>query len=431
MTKTANATFTRTYKWTIDKSVTSVNPNPLTLRTQGLTSATGTANYTVSVDKDNPAYVNSNRAVSGNITLTNPLNSGSIEITGVNDVVSQGSTETPFTPNCGNTTFPATLGPGQSLTCTYSTPLNSSASGTNTARAVVASSETIPRANGVGTANFAFGNPTTEVDKTVTVTDSYSGGPQNQSVSLSDVSNGPKTFSYSRQIGPYGVCGNQEVNNTATLRGDNNRVLGTDNATVTAHVLCNAKVVKTVSGAAPTGSQAFTFQLRQDATSTNNGTILEPKTANAQNGGVINFTTGLEPGSTYQICEIVMPGWSTNLGDFVPDSFMPPDGVAPNPNVDNSILCANFTPQAGQGTSTFVVDNTPPPGGRALTIGFWKNWASCSGGNQKPVLDQTLARAESSKTVISATSGTFPAFGGTIYLVLKGSAATQDKAPTA
>jgi hypothetical protein len=49
---------------------------------------------------------------------------------------------------------------------------------------------------------------------------------------------------------------------------------------------------------------------------------------------------------------------------------------------------------------TFTVDNTPPPGGRALTIGFWKNWASCSGGNQKPVLDQTLAKAEPSGTTI-------------------------------
>src|SRR5437870_13903723 len=36
--------------------------------------------------------------------------------------------------------------------------------------------------------------------------------------------------------------------------------------------------------------------------------------------------------------------------------------------------------------------NTPPPGGRALTIGFWKNWASCasSKGKQTPELDKTL-----------------------------------------
>jgi hypothetical protein len=101
------------------------------------------------------------------------------------------------------------------------------------------------------------------------------------------------------------------------------------------------------------------------------------------------------PTATYQLCEIVMPGWLTTLGTFVPGSFMPPDGVAPNPDVDNSILCVNFTVAAGE-TKVFTIDNTPPPGGRALTIGFWKNWASCaqSNGKQKPVLDQMVALAE-------------------------------------
>jgi len=363
--------------------------------------------------------------------VTNPLNSGDIVISSINDVVSQGSTNTPVTPTGCNLDFPATLGPGDSLTCSYSTPLTSSDAGKNTATAVVSESDTIPLANGVGSANFAFGDPTKEVDKSVKVTDSYAGGPQSQSVSPGDVSSGPKTFTYNRTIGPYDTCGDQSVKNTATLYGDNNAVLGTASATVTAHVLCNAKVEKTVSGAAPSGSQSFTFQLRQGATTTSSGTTLESKFANAANGGVINFATGLEPGSTYQLCEIVMPGWSTNLGTFVPGSFLPPDGVAANPNVDNSILCINFTPKAGDGTATFKVDNTPPPGGRALTIGFWKNWASCanSGGSQKPVLDQTLAKAEPTGIVISATSGIYAPFGGTYYLVLHGSTAKPNSAP--
>ena len=128
---------------------------------------------------------------------------------------------------------------------------------------------------------------------------------------------------------------------------------------------------------------------------TQNGTILESAVANAGNGGVITFNTFLVPGQTYQLCEIVMPGWLSSLGTFVPDSFMPPDGVAPNPNVDNSIVCVNFTVTPGE-TKEFAVDNTPPPGGRALTIGFWKNWASCanSNGKQDPVLDEMLAAAE-------------------------------------
>lgn len=151
-----------------------------------------------------------------------------------------------------------------------------------------------------------------------------------------------------------------------------------------------AKVVKTVSGAAPSGTQAFTFQLRQGAVPqypNGDGTIIETQVANAANGGVINFTTKLVPGATYQMCEVIMPGWTTSLtGGFVPNSVG-------NPIVDNSPICVNFTVNAGE-TKTISVDNAPPPGGRALTIGFWKNWASCAGSNgkQKPVLDQTLAQ---------------------------------------
>jgi len=115
----------------------------------------------------------------------------------------------------------------------------------------------------------------------------------------------------------------------------------------------------------------------------------------------------------------VMPGWNTSLAGtlFVPGSIIPP--TLPNPNVDNSPVCVDFVAQAGV-TTTFTVDNTFP-GGLARTIGFWKNWASCAGSNgkQKPVLDQTLAAAQAiGGLVVSAQSGTYAAFSGTIYLRL-------------
>jgi hypothetical protein len=146
----------------------------------------------------------------------------------------------------------------------------------------------------------------------------------------------------------------------------------------------HAKVVKTVNGAAPSGTQSFTFQLRQGASVTAAGTILETGIANAGDGGVINFATYLVPGSTYQLCEQTLPGWMTTLG--------PPFFAVYNPSGDNSVVCTDFTVTSGQ-TKTFNIDNTPPPGGRGLTIGYWKNWSSCSGGSQKPVLDQTLLAA--------------------------------------
>jgi uncharacterized repeat protein (TIGR01451 family) len=195
-----------------------------------------------------------------------------------------------------------------------------------------------------------------------------------------------------------------------------------------------AKVIKTVNGQPLVSGQSFTFQLRQGATTIDDGTILESQNATAANGGVINFATNLVPGQTYQLCEIVMPGWSTTLGTFVPGSFNPPDGTVPDPTVDNSILCGNFTVAAGA-TKVFTIDNSPPPGGRALTIGFWKNWASCAGskGGQKPILDQTLAKAEPTGIVVSSSDQSnlgYPGFSAVFYLVLHGSTSTPNSAPS-
>jgi hypothetical protein len=135
-------------------------------------------------------------------------------------------------------------------------------------------------------------------------------------------------------------------------------------------------------------TDAFTFQLRKDATLDNVGMILETEIANLGDLFQIAFQFLLDPGATYQFCEIVMPGWTTDL----PGAFVP-GGNLPNP--DNSVQCVNFTPGAGQ-VVEFVVDNEPPPeilSGR--TIGFWKNWSSCkrSHGKQEPVLDETLLLA--------------------------------------
>lgn len=153
-----------------------------------------------------------------------------------------------------------------------------------------------------------------------------------------------------------------------------------------------AQVLKTMNGLPDLGSYSFTFVLRQGATTFSVGETLESMSANAGNGGTLVFTQELIPGQTYQICEIMLPGWLSSFGTFVPNAFMPPDGVVINPNIDNSILCGDFEVGPGE-TKVFNIDNTPPPGGRALTIGFWRNWASCakSNGKQEPVLDQTLA----------------------------------------
>jgi hypothetical protein len=90
--------------------------------------------------------------------------------------------------------------------------------------------------------------------------------------------------------------------------------------------------------------------------------------------------------------------------------------------------------QPGQ-TRTFTVNNSPPPGGRALTIGFWKNWASCSNSNgkgQKPMLDLALGIASANTTnppgglVGSAQNpgALWPNYAALWYLILKGNPAS-------
>jgi hypothetical protein len=203
-----------------------------------------------------------------------------------------------------------------------------------------------------------------------------------------------------------------------------------------------AEVVKTVSGLPPAAGQTFTFEIRQGASTSSLGTVLESKNTDAS--GNLSFTTKLVPGDTYQICEWVFPGWNTNLaGDgplFVPNSIIPP--ALPNPNVNNLTVCANFTVQPGQ-TRTFNVNNSPPPGGRALTIGFWKNWASCANSNgkgQKSMLDLALGKASAMTTnppgglVVSANNpgSGWPNYASYWYLVLKGNpASTTDNILTA
>jgi predicted outer membrane repeat protein len=213
--------------------------------------------------------------------------------------------------------------------------------------------------------------------------------------------------------------------------GNNNPVSGTcgdagETSTVSPGA---AQVVKTVNGTTPGGTQLFTFQLRAGASVSQDGTTLEQVEASSANNWTINFTSPLVPGQHYQLCEWVPPGWNTNLG---------PNPFVPNPDANNGMICTDFTAAAGQ-TTAFHVDNTPPPGGRVLGIGFWKNWTSCtkSNGNQKPVLDQTLAVATGMTTnppgglVVSAqdVGGSWPNFAATYSLVLKGNTTTPDAAP--
>jgi hypothetical protein len=190
VTKTAETSFTRTFNWTIDKSVT---PDTWDL----FTGDSGTSEYTIAVTKD--AGTDSNWAVNGTITIQNntPLIA---TITSVSDVVSGGINAT--VANCSSP-VPGTLAAGGTLTCTYSALLPDGSNRTNTATVTTSGSV----GGGSGTAAVTFGDPTTVVNDTINVNDTNGDSwPFSDSGSVSYT----KTFTCDTDEGTH--------NNTATIQ---------------------------------------------------------------------------------------------------------------------------------------------------------------------------------------------------------------------
>ena len=185
------------------------------------------------------------------------------------------------------------------------------------------------------------------------------------------------------------------------------------------------KVNKTVELLPPTEADGnIRFEICDGASTATGdlGTILSYEFANFANGGIISaFTVDnassnhngalnqgetlllLPANTTFQLCEVVPMGYDTNMKrdwdndgtvEYGDDWFYP--GIDPNDvgssSLSNEVVCINFSLQPGE-TKTFDINNGRPAMQR--TIGFWKNWASCAGskGGQKPILDQTLAKA--------------------------------------
>ena len=115
----------------------------------------------------------------------------------------------------------------------------------------------------------------------------------------------------------------------------------------------------------------------------------------------------LIPGETYQLCETGIPaGWTQmwmgdSNSDGIPDMIIPmvsgvnndpvdpatgysrvydPNYVPPPGVFTNDTRCINFI--AGVGETVAFSLNNQFPGGDPRTIGFWKNWNTCTGGNQ-------------------------------------------------
>jgi hypothetical protein len=245
VTKDAATSLTRTWNWTISKSVT---PETWDL----FTGDSGTSAYTVEVDKVD--FTDSQWAVAGNINVDNPAPIGAT-INGVADIVSPAIAAS---VDCG-VAFPHTLGAGESLACTYGTALPDASDRTNTATATLQNYDYDFEGNGTpsGTTDFShtvgvsFANATvTEVNTEISVTDTNgeAWGP------VSD----DTTWTYDRTFTCDGDEG--EHNNTATITetGQN------DSATVT--VNCYALAV--TKDAATSLTRTWTWDIDKSADQT-------------------------------------------------------------------------------------------------------------------------------------------------------------------
>lgn len=195
VSKTGTTSFKRTYGWTIAKSVTPAAWNLFT-------GDSGTSRYTVSVVKD--SGTDSDYSVSGTITINNPGTLDAV-ITDLPADSMAGATVTCPTV----TSWPYTLAAGQSLICNYSTPTvaTNPAGDTNTATVTLAEQTVFS-----GSATITAGTtPSSTVNNSIDVTDSYQGGTPTAvgTFSASGSANYTRTFTCNTDSGSH--------SNTATI----------------------------------------------------------------------------------------------------------------------------------------------------------------------------------------------------------------------
>jgi hypothetical protein len=126
-------------------------------------------------------------------------------------------------------------------------------------------------------------------------------------------------------------------------------------------------VIKTQNGGTPTNAYTFCLSGGPDSLPATNCL-----TTNSTNGGTLNFGTLKASPPNYTLCEKAVPaGTHSTLED---------QGGVVNPTTGD--VCLSFALGAGE-DKVFRIDNTFPQGGQR-TIGYWRNWNSCSGtGNDR------------------------------------------------
>ncbi|HEU0031432.1 MAG TPA: hypothetical protein VFQ53_12425 [Kofleriaceae bacterium] len=208
VSKTANASLTRTYSWSIDKAV---DDSSVLLQV----GESYLAHYIVTITR--LGFVDSNWAVSGQVSIHNPAPFVA-EIESVTDMLDG---VVPVALDCP-VAFPYDLAAGASLQCTYALSLE--AAGSHVNQVDVSTCGIV--AGGSATAAVSFASPTiTEVDNCATVSDDHLGELGTACDSAA--------FQYTLQIGPYETCGSTDTFvNTASYVTCDTSSTGSDSVSV-------------------------------------------------------------------------------------------------------------------------------------------------------------------------------------------------------
>jgi len=219
VSKTATTSFKRDYDWKVSKT------NDTTGTVNVAPGEPYKVNYEVTAGTN--GYVDSDFAVSGNITVKNPHPTATANSVQVTDELFDG---TDVKIADGTVTCPkTTLAPGETMTCSYTASLTSATNGTNKA---TTTTTTAGIGLGSGTAAFTFGAPTTVVDDCVQVSDDRKGALGQVCVNES-----PKKFNYSETFSfTTDQCGENKITNTAKV----DQTTGTD-PTASSDVIFNVR----------------------------------------------------------------------------------------------------------------------------------------------------------------------------------------------
>ncbi len=220
----------------------------------------------------------------------------------------------------------------------------------------------------------------------VTVTDpliTVNGGPL---ASLAPGASDSTTFSATYTVTQVDVESGDlynEATAVGTAPSGSNVTTVTDNDDENVPIPSGTITLRKLTDGAFDPSKTWNFTLEGPGVSASDSTT---STNNLLTFGAPSLSTGV----TYTVCETGIPaGWTSiwradidgdGTAEIIP--VYNPDATNEPPQ-DLGTRCYDFTVDDNE-TLAFTVDNRFP-GGDPRTIGYWKNWNTCSGGNQADV----------------------------------------------